>query len=148
MTCDDCEPLLIDFAHGELDATQDARVAGHLGTCPACALEYCRLVADLRGIAVAHADAAPRPEVAAALRSKVAAIVARPWWRRAIAPLGLRVPLYGALAAAAIPAALWLGAMRSPVDRTPQTTPSPLPSSPTIDRYDATRPPAALDELL
>lgn len=148
MTCDDCQDALIDFAHGELDAGQDAAVAGHLGTCPGCALEYCRLVADLRGIAAAHVDAAPRPEVATALRAKVATLVAPPWWRRAIAPLGMRVPLYGALAAAAIPAALWLVAMRSPAAPNVETTPNPSALPPTIDRYDATRPPAVLDELL
>lgn len=149
MTCNDCQDELIDFAHGELDATRDAAVAGHLGSCPGCALEYCRLVADLRGIAAVHVDAAPRPEVAVALRSRVARLVAPPLWRRAIAPLGVRVPLYGALVAAAIPVALWLGAMRSPIPVPADATQIPTPPTlPTLDRYDATRTPAAFDQML
>ncbi|MBV8172868.1 MAG: zf-HC2 domain-containing protein [Candidatus Eremiobacteraeota bacterium] len=36
MTCHDCRPLLMDYAHHELDDAQDALVHEHLQTCTEC----------------------------------------------------------------------------------------------------------------
>ena len=66
MNCEDCQERLIDHVHHELDDEQRRSVAAHLGSCGDCARDYCRLEADLAGIAPAHADV-PRPEVRAAL---------------------------------------------------------------------------------
>lgn len=153
MNCADCQDALIDFSFGEREgadaASRDAAVAGHLARCPECALEYCRLVADLRGIAAAHDDVAPRPEVRAAVRAKVAQLIAPPWWRRLLTPLAVRVPLYGALAAAAIPVALWFATARPTASTAdgPAAT-DPPPTAPSVQRYDATRTPSSLRDVL
>lgn len=36
MTCNDCRPLLTDYAHHELDAAQDALVFEHVQSCAQC----------------------------------------------------------------------------------------------------------------
>lgn len=145
MNCDDCQDMLIDFAHRELDGEVHTRIAAHLTQCADCALEYCRLQADLHGIAVAHDDDAPGPHVRAALRARVAAAIAPSWWRRVAAPLRRPIPMYGALLAAAVPLAVWIAtALGRPQ---PRPTP-PASSAPTITHYDATAMPNVHREVL
>ena len=107
MDCPECEPRLIDYASHELPEDERVGVARHLAGCPRCALEYCRLQADLEGIAEAHAES-PRPEVFAALRREVARGFRPAWWTRTWRVLARPVPMYGALLVALVPAALWL----------------------------------------
>jgi anti-sigma factor RsiW len=71
MTCEDVVEKLIDYRHRELPRAECESIAGHLSECAACALEYCRLDADLSGIARALEEQ-PRAEVHATLRRRVA----------------------------------------------------------------------------
>lgn len=144
MNCEHCQDRLIDFAHRELVASEHTGVAGHLAQCADCALEYCRLQADMQGIAAAHDDDAPRPEIAAALRERVAAAVAPPWWRRMLAPLRRPVPMYGALLAAAAPVVVWLATSLGGA----QGDPPAAVTDPTITHYDATGVPPGHRDVL
>jgi anti-sigma factor RsiW len=59
MTCQDCQKNLIDFAHGELPAAQDALVFEHVSTCPKCRQELdaqSEITASLRSIFAAELD--------------------------------------------------------------------------------------------
>ena len=107
MKCDQCQELLIEHAHGELDEPDRAAVSTHLGACGGCATAYCRLDADMIGIVAAHAQA-PRPAVREALRKRVEAEFSPPWfsqlWQLWVRP----VPVYGALVIGLLPALLWL----------------------------------------
>lgn len=145
MNCNDCQDGLIDFAHRELESEVHTQIAGHLTQCADCALEYCRLQADLHGIAVAHDDDAPGPHVRAALRARVAATITPPWWRRVAAPLRRPIPMYGAVLAAAVPLVVWIATALGPTE--PRPTP-PTSSAPTITHYDATAMPNVHREVL
>lgn len=146
MSCEHCQDHLIDFAHRELDDAAYAAIAGHLAQCPECALEYCRLQADLQGIAAAHTDDAPRPEVAAALRERVAVAMTPPLWRRWTSPLLRPIPIYGAVLAAALPLVVWLAvALRA---SQPPSPPTAVSNDPTITHYDATAVPRAHRDVL
>ena len=135
MKCEACQSLLIDHVHGELSPDEHTDVARHLATCSSCALESCRLRADLEGLLDAYADEAPRPEVARVLRSKVEAAVSRPWWHRPLTVLTRPIPFYGAMAAAALPVLVWLGVgLRDGA----AVEPAPTPLRPVILDYDAT----------
>lgn len=107
MKCEDCQPLLIDHAHAELAAEARAEVGQHLAACPTCALEFCRLRADLDGVLLVASEAPP-----AALRLRLRAEVERtfrpPWWRRARAVVLRPVPAYALVVAAMVPALAWL----------------------------------------
>jgi anti-sigma factor RsiW len=98
--------LLVDHAHRELEPDLQVEVARHLTQCPTCAVEFCRLQADLEGILDAHYEMPP-PRVKSALRRRVAAELAPPWWRRVATTLRRPVPMYGAVLAALVPAVLW-----------------------------------------
>lgn len=152
MNCAEVEERLIDHAHDELRGDDRDVVGRHLADCPRCALEYCRLQADLRGILEAHAEA-PRARVFHQLRRRVAKQVRPPLLFRASRIFLRPVPAYGALLLALVPAGLWmLSAMtRSPAPSAPTvpeaSTPAELPS-PTISDYDATSVPVAQREVL
>jgi anti-sigma factor RsiW len=145
MNCDDCQDGLIDFAHHELAGEARTRIAEHLTHCAECALEYCRLQADLHGIVIAHDDDAPGDHVRAALRARVAAAITPPWWRRLAAPLRRPIPMYGAVLAAAVPLAVWIATALGRPE--PRPTP-PASSPPTITHYDATAMPNVHREVL
>ena len=89
--CDVCQELLVDYHFGELAPELRGRVAHHLGGdgepdadgCASCAVAYCRLHADLEGIAAA-VEVTPGPQVQARLRALVEATFRPPWWRRAL----------------------------------------------------------------
>jgi len=134
MNCEQCKPHLIDHAFGELPAATAQPVARHLAECPDCALEFCRLRADLDGVAEAYQES-PEPQVAQQLRARVKSEFAPPWWQRMLAPLRRPVPVYGALAAAVLPVAIWIGIESVPRRaHTDQPTPQ---RSVLIDAYDA-----------
>jgi len=150
MDCSDCETQLIDYACQELPEEARGDVARHLARCSACALEYCRLQADLEGIVEAHAEA-PRARVFHQLRRRVAAEHGPPWWSRAWQLLMRPIPVYGAVLASLVPAALWLASTTRPEDPggpgLDASSPSPS-AAPTLTDYDATElPPAHRDVL-
>lgn len=127
MNCGEIIDRLIDYRHRELERAECEAIAAHLGACPGCALEYCRLDADLSGIARAL-EVEPRVEVRAALRKKVARELARSPWSRLTAAISKPIPIYQAALVAAVVAVLWL---LFSVAR-------PAPSSTVVlDRYDA-----------
>lgn len=106
MNCDTCEPLLIDHLHGELANEERRPVAAHLTECSACALAYCRLAADVQGIAAAYA-VQPSDSTRDRLRERVAAEFRPSVWRRMWRFVAQPVPAYGVACAAAIPLLLW-----------------------------------------
>lgn len=136
MNCDECKSHLIDHAYGELPPGDAAPVARHLSECSACALEFCRLRADLDGVTQAHVQS-PAPSVAHRLRTRVQAHFAPPWWRRAAVIFSKPVPVYGAMAAAVVPLAVWLG-INAAVDTTQVDRPRPPAGPALIEDYDAT----------
>lgn len=105
MNCDDYRALLTDHAYGELGPAERGPLSSHLARCSACALEYCRLLADLDGIQASLED----PPVA--LGRKVRAAL-----ERELRPRGIRrissalrrpIPAYALAAALLLPLALW-----------------------------------------
>ena len=134
MNCEACKPHLIDHAFDELPADTAQPVARHLAECADCALEFCRLRADLDGVAEAYQES-PGSEVAQQLRARVKAEFAPPLWQRVLAPLRKPIPVYGALAAAVVPVAIWIG-IESVPRRAHIDQPTPQRSV-LIDAYDA-----------
>jgi len=97
MRCETCQELLVDYHYGELERGPRAEVAEHLGACGACAVEYCRLHADLAGLGQSL-GAGPRPEVGQALRARVERTFRPSWWRRLVRLGAAPIPAYqGAL---------------------------------------------------
>jgi anti-sigma factor RsiW len=156
MNCDDHRALLTHHAHAELGPAERGPLSRHLARCSACALEYCRLLADLDGIQ-ASLEAPP-----AALARKVRAAL-----ERELRPRGIRrissalrrpIPVYALAAALLLPIVLWLrtdndpgGAARGGVlDTTTQHLPGDraeqarrnagAESHPNQSRYDAAGP--------
>jgi anti-sigma factor RsiW len=93
LTCESCQAQLIDYHFGELDAAARREVAGHLTSCSRCALEYCRLHADLTGLGDSLADG-PRREVELRLRDRVERTFRPPWWRRLLRLGAAPIPAY------------------------------------------------------
>lgn len=113
LECDACDELLIDFAHGELAARERVAVTLHLAGCSRCALEFCRLRADLDGVLEAIVEAPPQA-VRRRIREEVARSFGPRWWER-LSALWLRpVPAYGVVLASLIPLVLWAAAALRP----------------------------------
>lgn len=149
MDCPNCEAQLIDYTSGELGDDERVAIARHLADCPTCAMEYCRIQADLDGIAQAHCET-PRPEVFAALRKQVAAEVRPSMPTRAWRMLARPVPMYGVLLATLIPAGIWLVTANIP---RPSAVMPKAPSlgaiaTPTLIDYDATELPSSHRNVL
>jgi anti-sigma factor RsiW len=105
MNCDDHRALLTHHAYAELGPAERGPLLRHLARCSACALEYCRLLADLDGIQASLED----PPVA--LGRKVRAAL-----ERELRPRGIRrissalrrpIPAYALAAALLLPIVLW-----------------------------------------
>jgi anti-sigma factor RsiW len=137
VTCEDCQQQLIDYVHDELGTDDGKTIAVHLAQCSDCALEYCRLRADVEGIARAYCDS-PSPTMREALRARVEREFAPSLLRRMLRVLTRPVPMYGAAAAAAIPLLVWIA---SDVVRNERTdSPSAVERPAKITDYDATTP--------
>ncbi|MCX4242627.1 anti-sigma factor family protein [Paraliomyxa miuraensis] len=148
MHCHDCEPLLIDHACAQTDDPIHTEVARHLAGCSVCALEYCRLRADLAGIVEAHAEA-PHARVYTRLRRQVAAEVRPRWWTRSWHLLLRPIPAYGAVLVGLLPLALWVASSLTRDSGPPPTTdPLGMPPAASLSHYDAiSLPPAHRDVL-
>lgn len=148
MHCPDCEPRLIDYACHELPDEERAAVAGHLATCSGCALEYCRLQADLEGIAEAHAEA-PRARVYHQLRRAVAREHGASWIDRMRGLLVRPVPMYGAVLATLVPVAVWMLTVVAPAPEPPGVSPTvAVPPGATLTDYDASATPPSHRNVL
>ncbi len=137
MNCEDCQQQLIDYVHDELDAGNGEVIAVHLAQCSSCALEYCRLRADVEGIARAYCES-PSPIVREALRERVNREFAPSLLRRIARVLTRPVPVYGAAVAAVLPVLVWIAS--DVLRETPSPTPSAVERPAKITDYDATRP--------
>jgi len=139
MNCDDALDKLTDHHHETLAAHDAVAVAEHLGACGGCAQAYCRLQAQLRGIAAAYAER-PSTPVRASLRARVKAEFAPGPVQRALAVLRRPVPAYGVALAAAAPLIAWLAI--GPVDSAPEPASDRFqpPAPARIHDYDATVP--------
>jgi anti-sigma factor RsiW len=133
--------MLIDYAHGELELEGESRtnVARHLAGCPECALEYCRLQADLQGIVEANTEA-PRARVYHMLRRRVATEHGRrtPWWQRARRAITRPIPMYGAVLASLVPVLVWVAATWSRPHAEPPRAALPPARDAALTDYDAT----------
>jgi anti-sigma factor RsiW len=156
MHCPDCESQLIDYACHELPDSERAAMAGHLAQCSGCALEYCRLQADLEGITEANTQA-PRARVFHQLRRELAREYGASWWARARGLFVRPVPIYGAVLVSMVPVALWVFSVALAVPSLPTTTSSPgtpsstapgTPPSATLTDYGATEPSPAHRNVL
>ncbi len=137
MNCDEAQHKLSDHLHEMLPPHEAAAMAQHLTECGACAQAYCRVQAQLRGIALAYAER-PSPAARMALRAQVRAEFSPSLGRRALAFLSRPVPAYGAALAAAIPLMIWAFSDPPPA-RTEATSTSHVGPA-LIDHYDATEP--------
>jgi anti-sigma factor RsiW len=91
--CESCQNQLIDYHFGELEAAARRDIAAHLTSCSRCALEYCRLHADLTGLGDSLIDG-PRRETELRLRDRVERTFRPPWWRRLLRLGAAPVPAY------------------------------------------------------
>lgn len=172
MNCDDQRPLLIHHAYAELGSAERAPLLRHLARCPACALEYCRVLADLDGIQSTLED--PPPALGRQLRAALERELRPRGMRRVLGALRRPIPAYALAAALLLPIALWArhaggphiapnGDEAQPASDAPRAgsagpraaraphLPSgnggePLPPSP--NRYDAAGPPLAAYPIL
>lgn len=148
VNCEACMERSIEYAHGELPPAEAGAVAEHLGGCGECAMAYCRLAADLATIAVAHAES-PSPQVRDKLRAAVAERFAPPWWRRVAMACARPIPVYGAVALAAIPLLAWiaLDPLDARVDEA-RDGGGAARTEPLVRDYDAIRTPTRHDGVL
>lgn len=93
MNHETCLDALHDHHFGELARDKDDAVRAHLAECSDCALEYCRLRADLDRLGALQ-TARPRPSVRASLRAKVEAEFAPSFADRVRAFFAAPVPIY------------------------------------------------------
>jgi anti-sigma factor RsiW len=137
VNCEDCQQHLIDYVHDELGSEEGKGIAVHLAQCSSCALEYCRLRADVEGIARAYCES-PSPVVREALRERVNQEFAPSLLRRLARVLTRPVPVYGAAVAAVLPVLVWIAT--DVLRDAPSAAPSAVERPAKITDYDATRP--------
>jgi anti-sigma factor RsiW len=170
MTCERIQDSLFEHLHRELPRAEQRSVAEHLAGCADCALEYCRLDAELSGL-VEALEVEPPAALEAALLARVQATFRRPWWRRALAGLlEIRIPAYqaamlSALSVALVVAGLWLvrggasgglqpGAGAAGLEARPRPATSlrtgggRRPSAVLLEAYDSSTPPSIAPNLL
>jgi anti-sigma factor RsiW len=122
MTCEEYGENLIDYHYDELEPAARREVATHLASCGRCALEYCRLQADLSGLWDPE-EGSPRPAVHARLEARVAREFGAPWWHRLLRVGTFPIPAYQVVLALALFVLAW-GIWRAP------QTPAPAPPGP------------------
>jgi anti-sigma factor RsiW len=137
VNCEHCQQHLIDHVHDELGAEDSKAIAMHLAQCSECALEYCRLRADVEGIARAYAES-PSPVVREALRARVEREFSPTLLRRLARVLTAPVPIYGAAMAAALPLLVWFAT--DVIREGPGELPTSIERPAKIIDYDATTP--------
>jgi anti-sigma factor RsiW len=145
MNCEDVLASLIDHYYSDLAARERAETAIHLSGCSSCALEYCRLDADLSGLGEMLAEA-PRPEVKQALRQKVQQTFPKPWWRDLERWLRFPVPAYQA--ALALSAFLLAWMLLASDGRTRREAGRATATKTLIERYDSNTIPSIDPNLL
>ena len=133
MNCQQCQEDLIGYVHEELEAPVRDSISLHLAQCSDCALEFCRLRADVEGIVRAYEEA-PSSKTSQDLRRRVQERFAPAWWQRLGRAIRQPVPIYAVAAAAAVPFLVWFAAETA--DERPAATQRPA----AIDQYDATSP--------
>ncbi len=131
MNCQECQDRLIEHHHEELEDALATEVATHLTQCGDCALEYCRLDADLKGIQV-MLRASPPARLHQKLSAKVALAFPEPQWKRLVRLLSFPVPAYQAalVFAALLVAWVLLGQNPPPAARRAPST--------VLENYDST----------
>lgn len=142
MSCEDVQNELIEYHHRDLAVERTCAIAAHLASCSTCAVEYCRLDAELSGIA-SLLEEEPPPAVYRSLKVRAMQRLAPPWWRRLLSPLLVSRPIYqptlvfaGALAIAIAVFAADSG-RRSGAPQTAAPAPAAAGKSVLVDRYDA-----------
>ncbi len=118
VNCETCQSLLVDYAYGELDATEAARVEEALTRCPECVVE----LAELRSVMSAY-ERLERPALPTSMRDAIlreanaAAATMAAGGTEERRPAGvlvfLRSPVFGAMAAAALVAVVGAWMLRS-----------------------------------
>lgn len=93
MNHEECLDALHDHHFGELDRVTDDHVRAHLAECSDCALEYCRLRADLDRLGALQ-TARPSAAVRATLRARVEAEFTPTLYDRIRAFFAAPVPIY------------------------------------------------------
>jgi len=138
LTCERSRELLVDHYYGELAPSERREMAAHLTSCAACALEYCRLDADLGGLTELLGEE-PRPEVESRLRRAVEREFRPGLWRR-LWRVGLfPVPAYQtALLVVALLVALALLVGQQGRERAAEHGPAPRTTT-LFDSYDASQ---------
>jgi anti-sigma factor RsiW len=131
MACESVQELMVDYYYRDLSDDDRKSVAVHLSACASCAMEYCRLEADLSGLGDLLAEG-PRPELKKALAVRVQKEFARPWYKRLAEILRSPLPAYQAALLVSAMAALF---MLLSVART--APPAPISASPVFDDVDA-----------
>ena len=138
MNCDQSKELLIDYYYGELTPAEGSEVADHLGSCSACAKEYCRLYADISGVGQAL-DRQPRPAVRDAQRGRVQREFSPPAWRRLLRLCTFPIPAYQTVLVVCALLLLWT-ALGGPLPMlSGQREPAPPRATVLEERYDASR---------
>ncbi len=141
MNCAQARPSLIDHLHGELSSSEHAELAEHLGGCAECAVQYCRLEAEVRGIGRVFSER-PSSAMAGALREAVEREFSPRFPARILALLRRPVPAYGVLFAAMVPLLVWAVAtgLFDPSSGAEPSRSRPTAAPARIRNYDASAP--------
>jgi anti-sigma factor RsiW len=157
MSCEDIERSLVDYYYRDLPAEERRSIALHLGSCARCALEYCRLEADLSGLRDLLESDEPGPGVKSTLAAKVEAEFGAGLWTRLQRIVSRPLPAYqAALFASAVAALLFLFvAQKEPEPASSSSSPYTVPraasrtaSRTVIDQVDASTVVAVDPDLL
>jgi hypothetical protein len=94
MSCDAIRDCLVDYYYRDLSHERRREIGLHLGSCAACALEYCRLEGDLSGLRDYLEGEEPRLEIKAKLADRVRTEFRATLWERIEHILRLPLPAY------------------------------------------------------
>jgi putative zinc finger protein len=132
--CESIQDRLVDYYYRDLPPEERRESALHLGSCAGCALEYCRLEADLAGLRDLLDDGDPSPGVKTRLAARVRAEFGGGPWSRLKRALASPLPAYQA---AMFASAVALAAVLLVVPRTSEPPPPSAKPPTVIDRVDA-----------